>query len=177
MSSASTCALLRMDLSTKRVWSSISMPEILTWQRKTKKKTQKDTKREIIMYSLSSLCDTFQRRVGGEKNKIVPTWSCWSCWLDPASPRASDSSNTDCRCYKSYLEARAAGQPMAWLYLGSGLDEQKVNTVFCFPDGWIVTDIMMSIFFCYFMAIYFCTFSLLSLLFFFLPEPKRTKTW
>lgn len=75
------------------------------------------------------------------RKKIVPTWSCWSCWLDPASPRASDSSNTDCRCYKSYLEARAAGQLMAWLYLGSGLEEQKVDTVFCFPDGWIVGEI------------------------------------
>lgn len=30
---------------------------------------------------------------------------------------------------------------MAWLYLGSGLEEQKVNTVFCLPDGWIVGEI------------------------------------
>lgn len=142
MSSASSRALLRMDLSTKRVWSSISMPEILAWQEKTKNKTQVWERHKTWNHHVFTFIPAwYVSEESRGRKETVPTWSRWSCWLDPASPRASDSSNTDCRCYKSYLEARAAGQLMAWLYLGSGLEEQKVNTVFCFSDGWVVGEI------------------------------------
>lgn len=42
-------------------------PKMAEEDKKTKHKFEKDTKCEIIMYSLSSLRDMFQRRVGGEK--------------------------------------------------------------------------------------------------------------
>lgn len=62
-----------------------------------------------------------------------------------------DSSSRDCPCCKSYLEATAAGQLTAWLYLGNDLQNQKVSTAFCFPDGRTVgrtlTDILQSVFF------------------------------
>lgn len=148
-SSASNCALLRMDPFARRLCSSINILETLVKQKDKKKISQtanatSSIKSEIIDETLISIL--MCSMLGDEKitgHIAVRTWSRWSCWLGLASPPASARSNRDCWCCTPYLEAREARQPTAWLYSGSGLQEYRwILSGFLKSDA-LLTNVLM----------------------------------
>lgn len=104
-SSANSFTLLRTDLLTRSVCSSIKMPAIL--------KTQ------------TTSCLIFQHTVYFNKTQTETrlTSSCWSCWPAQELHLALGSSDKDFQCYTPTLESRARHRMKAWLCLGSGLEE------------------------------------------------------